>query len=213
MADVSDMLAQFPLELVVFPGEDLPLHIFEPRYRDLIQDCVHNNSPFGITPVLNGKLQRVGTVMQLVRISKEYDDGRLDILTRGIETYAVKTFYEKTKGTLYAMASVEMLKEIGDLDSLKQEKIQKLVDEMFALMRIPKKSGFELSDDPFTLGHKIGLTLEEEYELLCIQEMEERQAFMLQKLARVLPKVKELDQIRRQIEMNGHFRHIIPPKL
>ena len=209
----SFKLAQFPLELVVFPGEKLPLHIFEPRYVDLVKDCVKEGQKFGISPVIDGKLGEIGTRMELVKTSKVYDDGRMDIVTRAVDRYAIETFYEKTKETSYGMANVHLLKDDDRLDPVEQQKIKDLVDEMFGLMRIPKKSGFRLTDDPFVLGHKIGLTTEEEFHLLSIINAQERQAYILQKLARVIPKVKELDDIRRQIEMNGHFRHIIPPKL
>jgi len=209
----SFKLAQFPLELIVFPGEKLPLHIFEPRYIDLVKDCLRLQQNFGIAPVIEGKLQSVGTIMRLISSSKEYDDGRLDIIAQGSDRYTIETFYEKTKETTYGMADVLLIQDQGSPDPIEQVKIKDLVDEMFGLMRIPKKLAFDIHDDPFILGHKIGLTMEEEFHLLSILDSPGRQAYILQKLARVIPKIKELDQIRRQIEMNGHFRHIIPPKL
>ena len=206
-------LAQFPLELIVFPGEKLPLHIFEPRYIDLVKDCQGEHMHFGITPVIDGRLQEIGTRMELIQTSKVYADGRMDIITRALDRYTIKSFYEKTRKTTYGMAEVQKMQDTGVVNQIDQEKIKNLVDEMFGLMRIPKKSGFDLQDDPFVLGHKIGLTTAEEYHLLSLVDIKERQAYILQKLARVIPKVKELDEIRRQIEMNGHFRHIIPPKI
>ena len=204
-----ELLAQFPLELVVFPGETLPLHIFEPRYRDLIRDC----PIFGIAPVIDGKLQKMGTVVEVTKIAQKYDDGRLDVITRGLSVYEIHSFRQKTAETTYGMAEVDHLEDVGSLDPMEQTKIFELISEMFSLMRIPKKASYDSDDDPYTLGHKIGMTIEEEYQLLEIRDLQQRQAFILEKLARVLPKVKELDQIRRQIEMNGHFRNIIPPKI
>ncbi len=206
---MSETLAQFPLELVVFPGEVLPLHIFEPRYRDLVREC----SEFGITPVIDGKLQAMGTMVRLDRVSKEYDDGRLDIITMGQSVYAIESFQGKSATTSYGMSTVNYVPDVGALDPVDQQKIKDLITEMFTLMRIPKKATYGDSDDPYLLGHKIGMTMKEEYALLTMRNPKDRQAFILQKLARVIPKVKELDQIRRQIEMNGHFRHIIPPEL
>ena len=213
MANTPIKLAQFPLELVVFPQEKLPLHIFEPRYRELVNQCVADDLSFGITPVIDGKLMQIGTEMRIGKIAKQYADGRMDVVTHAHGTYKLMTFSEKTEETSYGMAKVEAITSTGELDADIQQEIGRLITEMFMLMRIPKRYKFDLEADPYALGHKIGMTLEEEYELLCLSEAPARQKYLLKKLERVIPKVKELDQIRRQIEMNGHFRNVIPPKL
>ncbi len=206
-------LAQFPLELVVFPNEVLPLHIFEPRYKDLIDDVLDNVVSFGVTPVIDGKLMGMGTAMKLVRVHKRYEDGRLDIMTKGLYPYVLKSFEEKTEQTTYGMAQVEMLPLKGKPDGELADQIFKVVTEVFTMMQVPQKNFIQQSADPYLLGHKIGLTIEEEYTLLGLVNYQNRQQYILDKLLRLRPQVKELDRIRKQIEMNGHFRNLQPPRL
>ena len=76
---MTNFIPIFPLALVVYPGEKLNLHIFEPRYRQLISDCVENKKPFGIPAVLKNNLAEMGTLVQVTEISKMYEDGKMDI--------------------------------------------------------------------------------------------------------------------------------------
>jgi ATP-dependent Lon protease len=90
------LLPLFPLGLVILPGEQLPLHIFEERYRDMIADCraVEEGDaplPFGISFTEDGHVSEVGCAVELVSIQQEYEDGRLDIAVRGYRRYKLDT--------------------------------------------------------------------------------------------------------------------------
>ena len=73
----------FPLDIVLFPGQAVPLHIFEQRYRLMTRHCIDTKSPFGIIFYHEGNLARTGCTAMIVKILKEYEDGRSDILTAG----------------------------------------------------------------------------------------------------------------------------------
>jgi Lon protease-like protein len=73
----------FPLNVVLLPGGDLPLHIFEPRYCRMVQECIENKSEFGMLLSLPKGVVRVGCTAEVVNVAKHYDDGRMDILTVG----------------------------------------------------------------------------------------------------------------------------------
>ena len=75
-------IALFPLNIVAYPGELVNLHIFEPRYKDLVRDCIEAESTFGI-PTYNGKTMSYGTEVEILKVEKVYKDGRMDIRTRG----------------------------------------------------------------------------------------------------------------------------------
>lgn len=210
---MSDLLPMFPLQIVVFPNEDLNLHIFEPRYQELIRDCEAESLTFGIPAYIEGKLMAIGTEIQLKKIVKRYPGGESDIRSKGMGIFAIKEFFEKVPGKLYAGASIERLELDMEEAPYLNEKILERTRELFELLEIDK----DLPDSAeklaiFDIAHHIGLSLDQEYELLSIGNAQERQEFVLEHLTRLLPVVKHMEEIREKAKMNGHFRRIIPPK-
>jgi Lon protease-like protein len=86
---VSSLLPIFPLELVLLPGAPLPLHIFEPRYKEMIAECLEQKKPFGVVRASGEGVADIGCTAEIVSVTKKYDDGRMDILTRGVERFEV----------------------------------------------------------------------------------------------------------------------------
>ena len=84
-----DRIPLFPLNVVLFPGEELPLHIFEPRYKQLINECYQTKKPFGIPPFINGQVTEMGTLVQVLEISQVYEDGKMDIKTEGLKVFRI----------------------------------------------------------------------------------------------------------------------------
>ena len=84
----------FPLHLVLFPGMLLSLHIFEPRYRRMIRQCIDEKQEFGIILQRNEKLSRVGCAARVEEVFKKYEDGRFDIEVRGQERFRVRRLFE-----------------------------------------------------------------------------------------------------------------------
>ena len=84
-----DRIPLFPLNVVLFPGADLPLHIFEPRYRQMVRDCLDNKSEFGMLLALENGIAGTGCTAEILEVAKKYDDGRMDILTVGREPFRV----------------------------------------------------------------------------------------------------------------------------
>ena len=85
----ESLLPLFPLELVLLPGVPLPLHIFEPRYKEMIAECLEQKKPFGIVRASEEGVADIGCTAEIVSVTKKYDDGRMDILTRGVERFEV----------------------------------------------------------------------------------------------------------------------------
>ena len=83
------LLPIFPLELVLLPGVPLPLHIFEPRYKEMIAECLEQKKPFGIVRASSEGVADVGCTAEIMSVIKKYDDGRMDILARGVERFEV----------------------------------------------------------------------------------------------------------------------------
>ena len=89
------LLPIFPLELVLLPGVALPLHIFEPRYKEMIAECLELKRPFGIVRASEEGVADIGCTAEIVQVTKKYDDGRMDILTRGIERFELISVNEE----------------------------------------------------------------------------------------------------------------------
>src|ERR1700752_227891 len=94
-------LPLFPLNVVLLPGADMPLHIFEPRYRQMVRDCLHAKTPFGMLLALPNGIAGTGCTAEILEVTNRYDDGRCDILTIGREPFRViEVFSDEPLDTL-----------------------------------------------------------------------------------------------------------------
>src|SRR5260370_16929841 len=84
-----ERISLFPLNVVLLPGAELPLHIFEPRYRQMVKDCLEEKTEFGMVLSLDKGVARVGCTAEIVQVTKRYQDGRMDILTIGRAPFRV----------------------------------------------------------------------------------------------------------------------------
>jgi len=91
---VSLLLPLFPLDLVLLPGVPLPLHVFEPRYKEMIAECLDEKKPFGVVRASSEGVADIGCTAEIIEVTKRYDDGRMDILTRGVERFEVLHVHE-----------------------------------------------------------------------------------------------------------------------
>jgi Lon protease-like protein len=85
----------FPLNVVLLPGAELPLHIFEPRYREMVKNCLAEKSEFGMLLSLPKGLARVGCTAEILNVAKRYQDGRMDILTAGRAPFRVVELFQQ----------------------------------------------------------------------------------------------------------------------
>jgi len=82
-------LPLFPLNVVLLPGTDLPLHIFEPRYRQMVRECLGTNSHFGMLLALPNGIAGTGCTAEILEVTNRYDDDRCDIITVGRNPFRV----------------------------------------------------------------------------------------------------------------------------
>lgn len=198
----------FPLKLVAFPGEELNLHIFEPRYRELIQDVEDMGSSFGIC-VYRDNLTGIGTEVLLEQVSNRYEDGRLDIKTRGGRVFEIKSFDNPAPGKLYAAGEV-FFKDIDYEFSSKTH-----LEYVFYLKEMLFLLNYRVNFDPqeinsYSFAHKVGLSLDEELELLKMPKEEDRLNFLIHHFKRMIPAIKAAESAKEKIKLNGHFKHLDP---
>ena len=103
---MTNFIPLFPLGIVIYPTEKLHLHIFEPRYKQLIRECFDGKKPFGIPTVINNRLQDMGTLVEVKEIVQEYDNGELDINTQGISVFRTLEVIRQVPEKLYSGAIV-----------------------------------------------------------------------------------------------------------
>lgn len=202
-------LPLFPLNLIVYPGEDLNLHIFEPRYRQLISECIDEERTFGIPAFINNKLPGYGTEMHVTTLHKRYDDGRMDVKSKGLGVFKLVNFENPVAGKLYAGGDVELV-EPGDGFSAHVDALAERVGRLYNLLQIETDYDPLVENFSYRVAHKVGLSVEQEYELLTLESEPERQLFLIQHLNNVLPVVSDMERTKQRIRMNGHFKNLDP---
>jgi Lon protease-like protein len=103
-----DELGLFPLPLVLLPTEQIPLHVFEERYKELIEECLESGGEFGLVLTEDEGVREVGTRAAVVDVLERFDDGRLNIAVEGRERFRV---VELTEGRSFHTAHVEPLED------------------------------------------------------------------------------------------------------
>ncbi|WP_375558601.1 LON peptidase substrate-binding domain-containing protein [Bernardetia sp. OM2101] len=201
------MLPLFPLNLIVFPNEPLNLHVFEPRYRQLILDCLENKQTFGIPPFLNEKLQDYGAEVELIEIARRHPDGRMDIKTKCVGAFKVVSYSNPAPNKLYAAGEIERIIHTDNSTFLDKEKVITQVTELWQLVRAKTDLPTETEFLSFKIAHKIGLSLEQEYELLGMTDETERLMLITTHLDHIIPIIREVERTKDRIKMNGHFKN------
>ncbi|HKP32068.1 MAG TPA: LON peptidase substrate-binding domain-containing protein [Chitinophagaceae bacterium] len=207
---MTNFIPIFPLGLVVYPGENLNLHIFEPRYKQLINECYSDAKSFGIPSVINKKVCEMGTLMRVAEVSKVHENGEMDIKTVGVRVFRVLEVINVVPDKLYSGAIVNYPEDPDELGH--RELMQKVVNGIRELHKILKVTkDFKKPDKELTsydVAHHAGLSLEEEYELLNLPMEIQRQEYLKRHLSRVLPVIAEMEALKVKIKLNGHFKNL-----
>ncbi len=203
------MLPLFPLQTVVYPGERLPLHIFEERYQQLINDCEEENISFGVPTYIDKKLE-YGTEVKLQKIAKKYPDGPCDVICIGTRIFKIKSFYQQLPGKLYAGGEVEFLTDNDGSAEELQEELLKNIAILYVELTIENPPVFNIPFVSYQVAHKIGLTLQQEYHLLKLRSELERLNYLIGHLKMTIPVVREMNKAKEVIKMNGHFKNFDP---
>lgn len=202
-------LALFPLQSVVYPGDELPLHIFEERYKKLIEDCEITGITFGIPAYINNQLE-YGTEMELVETVRKYESGARDILCKGLRVFRIKDFDHNESGKLYAGGDVEFPQDRDDSTETLKNQLLELIFELYIHLEVPRPKIDIPNFRSYTLAHKIGLSLQQEYSLLKLFSEKARQEYLINHLLITIPIVQEMNRTKQIIELNGHFRNFDP---
>lgn len=201
----------FPLQLVFFPGEKLPLHIFEPRYKDMLDYCLKDKISFGIASYIKNKISRIGCVARIDSIEKKYKDGRLDIICTGTNRFHIKKFDSSRP---FLQGDIEIFVDMKDNDIEKQQKMDHLVPLFIELMQMASRelkiNAVDIPENSFGFAHLVGLEIRQKQKLLEMKSEQERLQFLHRHIRKVIPQIKAYEEVRRKIQSNGHFRTLPP---
>jgi Lon protease-like protein len=191
-----NLLPLFPLDLVLLPGAPLPLHIFEPRYKEMISECLDEKKPFGVVRASEEGVAGIGCTAEILSVTKKYDDGRMDILTRGVDRFEVLEVNEERAFLRAEISFVE------DDEPARAEQL--LIEQAVGLhAEIVKIAGAELSEPDktainlsFVLAGSLPLDLDFKQNLLSTLSETKRLEAVVAYLQAVLPGLRRAARAR-----------------
>ena len=209
MLTMTNFIPIFPLGIVVYPGENLNLHIFEPRYKQLIKECMDAAKPFGIPTVIDDKVQEFGSLVEITHLSKEYDNGEMDVITKGVKIFRILEVIKEIPDKLYSGAIVNYPDnyEKGSPDVMRE--LMDNIRQLHILLKVSKE--FKKEDEQlkaYDVAHHVGLSLQEEYELLNLMDERQRMEYLKRHLAKVIPMAAGIEELKEKIKLNGHFKNL-----
>ena len=208
---MGKFLPLFPLQLVVFPGEKLKLHIFEPRYKQLIGECRDDKTTFGIPAYVDGRVSEYGTEMCLLNVFQTYDDGRMDILTEGVAAFHLDEFIRTVPDKLYHGGQVTIIGNDPVAYDVATNELAKQYARMHDLMKTDYlRKSFSTKNVSFEIAQEVGLTLSQKVELLSLEKEADRQLMLVNHLHTVIPVLEGVQETRRRIRETGHFKTLPP---
>ena len=200
---MSSLLPIFPLELVLLPGVPLPLHIFEPRYKEMIAECLEQKKPFGVVRASSDGVADIGCTAEIMSVTKKYDDGRMDILTRGVDRFEVLEVNEERSFLQAEIAMVHDEDEDGDGGEPARPTAEMVTQAVRLHAEIAKLAGAEPSGPDehagnlsFLLAGSLPLDLDFKQSLLATLSEAKRLQAVVGYLEAILPGLRRASNAR-----------------
>ncbi len=206
---MTNFIPIFPLNIVAFPNEKLNLHIFEPRYKQLIRVCFEEEKVFGIPTVLNNSIKEFGTTFKIQKIEKEYPNGELDIKTEGINVFKILEIIKQVPNKLYSGAIVNYPENKMDSPNDIKQKVLENLMHFYQLIHLDKKYNQDkIILNSYDVAHHVGFTLEQEYEFLSLLSEHFRLQYLSQHIDKMLLTIEQLNILKERVKLNGHFKKL-----
>ena len=203
---MPDLLPLFPLETVLLPGVPLALHIFEPRYREMIGECLETKKPFGVLRASDEKIAEMGCTAEIMEPVKRYDDGRMEISTIGRRRFEVIEIHRERSFLQGEVLFVDD-EPVEAGEGLKAERARALdlFAQVIALVGIEQDEiEAEAPLLSFQLAGALPIDLDFKQALLGIRSEPERLAGLVELFENILPKLKLAARRREKAGGNGH---------
>jgi Lon protease-like protein len=199
------LIPLFPLDVVLFPSTPLPLHIFEPRYKEMIAECMAQNREFGVVRAVEQRLAEVGCTAEIVTVVKEYPDGRLDLVTEGRRRFELLAVNEERS---FLQAEVLIIDDEPGTPS--QEDTARAIQLHSELLALAGARQDLAATDPaqlsFYLAASLPLDLDFKQKLLSLRTESERLSLLINYLETLIPNLHRAARAREKAGGNGHVR-------
>jgi Lon protease-like protein len=194
----------FPLDVVLMPGAELPLHIFEPRYKLMIARCLDEQLEFGMILAANQSVAGVGCTAEIVSKIRDYPDGRMDILTKGQAVFHLTDLLNEKE---YYEAAVEYVTDVSlGRDLEQQSQLVQTFEKCHALL-FARPWIDSAEDEPETLAYRMAallpMELEKRQALLEMRSQDHRRDFVLRWMEKLLPMLIAEHRARERAAGNG----------
>ena len=200
---MAALLPLFPLDVVLLPGTPIPLHIFEPRYKEMIGECLAQKTAFGIVRAKEDGIAEIGCTAEILDVTKRYDDGRMDILCEGRRRFEVMGLNEERT---FLQAEVTYFDD--DPGSDPSDQVNEALRLYIDLIRLldsdadaPEAGTPQLS---FQLAAPMPLDLDFKQTLLGMRSERERIAAVVKYYEALLPRMRRAVKARKKAGGNGH---------
>jgi Lon protease-like protein len=200
---LAALIPLFPLDVVLFPGTPLELHIFEPRYKEMIGECRAQNRRFGVIRAVEQVLAEVGCMAEIVTVVKEYSDGRLDLVTEGRRRFELLGVNQERS---FLQAEVQMIDDEPSVPS--QEDTHRAVQLHRELLAIAGAQQDLSAATPsllsFYLAGSLRLDLDFKQKLLSLRSEAERLSLLITYLEKLIPNLHRAARAHEKAGGNGH---------
>jgi Lon protease-like protein len=199
---LPSLIPLFPLDVVLFPGTPLPLHIFEPRYKEMIAECLAQHRVFGVVRALEQGLADVGCTAEIITVEKEYPDGRLDILTEGRQRFELLGVNQERS---FLQAEVNMIDDEPGLPP-KEDTLRalQLHAELLAIAGAKQNLSADSNLLTFNLAGSLPLDLDFKQKLLALRSESERLSLLISYLETIISNLRRAANTREKAGGNGH---------
>jgi Lon protease-like protein len=200
---LPSLIPLFPLDVVLFPGTPLPLHIFEPRYKEMIGECLAQHKLFGVVRALEQGLAEVGCTAEIVTVVKEYPDGCLDIVTEGRKRFELLGVNQERS---FLQAEILMIDdEPGAPPQQDAARAIQLHSELLAIAGATQDmSAADPSVLSFYLAGSLPLDLDFKQKLLGLRSEPERLSLLIAYFETIIPNLQRAARARQTSGGNGH---------
>src|SRR5581483_3482063 len=197
----------FPLALVLLPTERVPLHIFEPRYKELIGECLAESRDFGLVLEDENGRRDVGTRASVIEVLQVFDDGRMNVVVEGRDRFRL---LELTEGRSFLTGDVETVDD--DLDPPEETDVERAMGAFRKLVEVAESDVDEPSGEEgplsFELASRVDFGLELKQELLELRSERER----LRRLTELIERAIEAMLLEREVQQRATSNGKVSPR-